>query len=142
MTDIDVEDDGTLFSRAALPPTPPAIATFDGETVEPLDAVAFGDQLFAVWRIMIDGHWHNTHDIARRLDVSSESVGARLRDLRKAKFGSYNIERRRIDGTRTFEFRLIGNRGDGDPHRRACAGCAARDAEIARLERIIAHGQA
>ena len=70
---------------------------FDGATFKPeRDESRLRRQLDAVRRAMLSGGWWT---LARLSDVaqgSEASVSARLRDLRKPKFGAYNIERRYV----------------------------------------------
>jgi hypothetical protein len=37
---------------------------------------------------------------------SDSSITARLRDLRKAKFGAYTVEKRIREGSKAYEYRL------------------------------------
>lgn len=83
---------------------------FDGATFSPeLDEHRLSSQLERVKALMIDGHWRTLGEISQITNGSEASISARLRDLRKERFGSYTIERRRrgdpSDGL--FEYRLI-----------------------------------
>lgn len=78
----------------------------DGET---FDAVLDGERLNAqqqrVLTLMQDGHWRTLDEISQVTGDPPASVSARLRDLRKERFGKHTVERRR----RTkglFEYRL------------------------------------
>jgi hypothetical protein len=42
---------------------------------------------------MADGQWHTLEGLSRACGASEASVSARLRDARKARFGSHVIER-------------------------------------------------
>ena len=44
------------------------------------------------------GKWFMLEELSKIADASEASISARLRDLRKRKFGSYTIERRRVPG--------------------------------------------
>jgi hypothetical protein len=71
---------------------------FDGETYDPaIDKPRLQIQLEAVRALMRDGKWRTLSEILAGIGgVGSEGgVGARLRDLRKTKFGGLDIERRR-----------------------------------------------
>ena len=82
-------------------------AEFDGDTYEPdKDKARLTGQLGRVFAVMSDGHWHSLREIADKAKGSEASVSARLRDLRKEKFGSYEVERRRLDGG-LFQYRLV-----------------------------------
>lgn len=87
-----------------------ARAQFDGETFEPaLDSARLTGQLKRVYRLMKDGRWRTLQEIGFLTQDSDASVSARLRDLRKDRFGAYRIDRRRRgDGKRgLFEYRLV-----------------------------------
>jgi hypothetical protein len=59
----------------------------------------------AVHAVMKDGLWRSLGDIREATGYPEASISARLRDLRKAKFGAHNLERRRTAGG-PFEYRL------------------------------------
>jgi len=70
---------------------------FDGKTFEPeRDQSRLKAQLDAVRSIMFDGRPHTLAEIAERVGAPEASVSARLRDLRKPKFGGYQIERSHV----------------------------------------------
>ena len=63
-------------------------------------------QISAVWWIMKDGAWHTLPQIARKVNCPMQSVSARLRDMRKKRYGSHIIEREYLyDGL--WRYRLI-----------------------------------
>lgn len=69
------------------------------EATEPGDAARLTPQLLAVYRIMRDGQWHTLSEMAESLPgVPQQSVSARVRDLRKARFGGHTIHRESIGG--------------------------------------------
>jgi len=70
---------------------------FDGITYSPtFDRERLGNQLKRVLQAMERGGWYTLAEIAAYTgDSSQAAISARLRDLRKEKFGSFNIERRR-----------------------------------------------
>jgi len=73
-------------------------AHFDGVTYDPaLDKDRLKRQIGKVYEYMRDGLWHSLADIGRAVDAPEASVSARLRDLRKAKFGGHTVERRRFE---------------------------------------------
>jgi hypothetical protein len=75
---------------------------FDGETYEPIhDQKRLTGQTLAVWRAMNDGQWHTLDGLCRITGYRSQaSLSARLRDLRKDRFGGHDVEiRRRGDPT-------------------------------------------
>jgi len=83
---------------------------FDGLTyVRDFDHARLTGQLRRVATLMRDGTWRTLDEIRVATgDRSSASISARLRDLRKTKFGGFNVQRRsrggRIHGL--FEYRL------------------------------------
>jgi hypothetical protein len=89
---------------------------FDGETYEPKhDEGRLGSVLDHVRRYMLDpmmtcGPWRTLAEIAAGLPVDATEAGisARLRDLRKERFGSYIVERRRRGDPKAglFEYRV------------------------------------
>jgi hypothetical protein len=79
---------------------------FDGDT---FDAELDGDRLTSQFKrvslLMRDGQWRTLFDIAEHVGGSEAGVSARLRDLRKPKFGGYFVERRRRNKG-LWEYRL------------------------------------
>jgi len=67
----------------------------------------------ALKSIMLRGHWKTLPglqvDVKKKCDVwlSETTVSARLRDLRKSKFGGYEIERRRMKNSKLYQYRLV-----------------------------------
>ncbi len=81
---------------------------FDGETVEKQDEPRLRRQLGSVQQLMSDGRWRGLAEIASHVGCSEASASARLRDLRKEKFGGYVVERQRLrDGSGLFFYRLV-----------------------------------
>jgi hypothetical protein len=87
-------------SKAAQKPLEPPFR-FDGDTYEPgLDRSRLTGQLLRVYRVMRGGQWLTLREISEATSEegaldSEASVSARLRDLRKARFGSHLVDRRR-----------------------------------------------
>lgn len=82
-------------------------AYFDGETIDPdLDNSRLGVQFAAVRALMLDGQWRTLADISALAHAPEASVSARLRDLRKPRFGAKTVERRRR-GEGLWEYRLV-----------------------------------
>lgn len=67
---------------------------FDGGGLDPRDHVRLGDQAQRVLDLLADGRWRTLSEIARATGDPEASVSARLRDLRKPKFGGYEVARR------------------------------------------------
>ena len=63
--------------------------------------------------IMADGRWRMPFEICdlilrlHRVKISDSSCTARIRDLKKAKFGGHSVEKRIRDGSRAYEYRLV-----------------------------------
>lgn len=69
---------------------------FDGATIEPeKDELRLAGQLQKVAELMKDHQWRTLGELASKVGGSEAGVSARLRDLRKPKFGSHLVERRR-----------------------------------------------
>jgi hypothetical protein len=87
---------------------------FDGATYQPIfDRHRLTGQLLRVAKLMSDARWRTLGEIKLAVFAGSESaISARLRDLRKEKFGSHLVERRhRGEAERgLYEYRLLVNR--------------------------------
>ena len=97
-----------LFGETAIPGV--YEYRFDGPGQVETDAAAMGRQLEAVWRVMQDGCWRTLREICEATGYlgGPQSISARLRDLRKDRFGGYTVERRIRAGTdRVREYRVI-----------------------------------
>lgn len=76
-------------------------AHFDGETYSPSrDKHRLKGQLKAVYEAMQDGKWHSLQGLALSIGAPEASISARLRDLRKDKFGGFTVKRRNLGGGR------------------------------------------
>lgn len=91
----------------------------DGATFDPeQDGARLGKQAQRVWDFMAFryggcGQWWSLAEIAGCTGFPESSISARLRDFRKARFGSHTVERRRRkDGKGTWEYRLRVNGDD------------------------------
>ena len=72
---------------------------FDGATYQPeLDYRRLSTQLERVKVFALTAGWVTLRELADRVGGSEASVSARLRDLRKEKFGGYVVERKRVTG--------------------------------------------
>lgn len=86
------------------------MAEFDGDTYDSdLDHGRLASQLYAVKQLMSDGEWRTLDEIALIVPGTIPALSARLRDLRKEKFGGHLVERRRATLTGLFEYRLTVN---------------------------------
>ena len=83
---------------------------FDGETYDhDRDHSRLAFQLSVVFEALKDGAWRSPAEICDAAQCDWASASARVRDLRKSKFGGHTVERRYVkDGL--FEYRLIVNR--------------------------------
>lgn len=85
---------------------------FDGATYSPEhDARRLGRQLAAVYSCMSDGQWRTPAEIEEATGANWASASARLRDMRKAKHGGHEVQRRRREPAEAgvWEYRLIVN---------------------------------
>lgn len=84
-------------------------AWFDGRTYNPeLDGKRLRIQMDRVYEAVKGGQWATLGEIALMTGDAEASISARLRDLRKARFGGYVVERRRKGEGREglFEYRM------------------------------------
>lgn len=82
---------------------------FDGETyVHERDGGRLARQMGRVLMLMRDGEWHTLPEIAAKTDDPPASVSARLRDLRKTRFGGHVVERIYVERG-LFAYRLVGS---------------------------------
>jgi len=73
-------------------------ARFDGRTYEPEhDQTRLAGGMKGVYECMKDGKWRTLGEIEVEgmLDIPAQSISARLRDLRKVRFGAHTVERQR-----------------------------------------------
>jgi len=81
---------------------------FDGETFEPArDRDRLLAQLTRVRLVMRDMQWHTLDEIAKQTHDPPASVSARLRDLRKPRFGGHQVERQYVQRG-LFQYRMVG----------------------------------
>ena len=78
--------------------TEPLPTLFDGVTInDERDNGRLQAQLTEVRLLVTNMGWWTLGEIARATGYPEASVSARLRDLRKAKFGSFNVERKYVE---------------------------------------------
>jgi hypothetical protein len=81
---------------------------FDGETYSPArDGTRLAKQFNAVKTAMFDGQWHTLAELSEIAHASDAAVSARVRDLRKEKFGGYTVERLYIRNG-IWAYRIVG----------------------------------
>ncbi len=94
---------------AMLPFEEPLEPRFDGVTYDPaFDHGRLAKQLGRVYDALCAGEWLTLEEIHEQTADPHASISARIRDLRKRKFGGYDIQRR-ARGPREaglFEYRL------------------------------------
>lgn len=93
--------------QRALPPVArPWLPDFDGATYErERDLARLTGQLRRVADVLSDGLWHTLAGIAKVTLDPEASISARIRDLRKGKFGGWTVEHRNVGGG-LWEYRL------------------------------------
>ncbi len=113
-----LRDFGDLFDKAMTPTfTNEELgrwkdSEFDGVTYEPkFDADRLRGEIARVYRFMkqIRERWWTLKEISYHTGDPEASISARLRDLRKAKFGSHTVNRRRRGDPKRglFEYQLL-----------------------------------
>ena len=85
----------------------PTEAHFDGDDyVAKRDYARLTGQILRIYDLVKDGKWRTLDQISKATDDPHASVSAQLRNLRKERFGGFNVERRHIsDGL--YEYRLV-----------------------------------
>ena len=96
-----------LFDAPAQTSLFPLSPKFDGETIDvAVDTPRLQRQLDRVrTRVLEDRGWHSLAELGAQTGIPEASISARIRDLRKSRFGSYTIARRRRSAG-TFEYHL------------------------------------
>ena len=87
---------------------------FDGPSLTGQDTRRLGAQHQRVFGVMRRGAWFSLAEISAATGAPEASVSARLRDLRKRRFGSYLVDRRRREGEEergTWEYQLTTREG-------------------------------
>ena len=73
---------------------PQAELRFDGTAYDHArDSARLGEQMLAVLSVMADGQWRTLAQLSEAAGAPEASVSARLRDLRKPRFGGHRVER-------------------------------------------------
>ena len=86
---------------------------FGGETYDrSIDKPRLSTQFVAVRELLLAAAqvemWFTLHEIELDLGYPQASISARIRDLRKEKFGGYEVERRRRTAkSGTWEYRIV-----------------------------------
>lgn len=83
---------------------------FDGPSAMQIDVPRLAGQLARVYSLMADGKYRTLEQIALATGCLETSASARLRDLRKTKFGRHTVIARPVDGVPlVYEYRLLLN---------------------------------
>lgn len=86
---------------------------FGGNTFEPdLDERRLVSLLARVQQLMSDGRWRTLQQIRSAVGGSEASISARLRDLRKSRWGAFVVERRRRGDPKRGIFEYSVRRGE------------------------------
>lgn len=80
---------------------------FGGTTFqEERDGARLRGQLLRVFAVMCDGQWRTIERIAQRVSGSEAGISARLRDLRKKRYGGHTVERKYV-GNGVWMYRVL-----------------------------------
>jgi hypothetical protein len=66
-------------------------------------------QMFRVKLAMRDNQWRTLEKISELVGGPEASVSAQLRHLRKLKFGGHTVEKRRVNDSGLWEYRVLFN---------------------------------
>jgi len=87
----------------------------DGYTYEPeFDYNRLNRQARDVYLCLLVGEWWTLRELADATGWPEASVSARLRDLRKPRFGGFIVQRQRVGEGGLFHYRLAGRKGKED----------------------------
>jgi hypothetical protein len=96
--------------------------SFDGPTAMQIDVPRLSLQLTRVFELMKDAKYRTLREIANLTGCLETSASARLRDLRKPKFGSHAVDARRAEcAGLVYEYRLLVNQEKETDERRNAA---------------------
>lgn len=97
-------------------------ARFNGPEYSPEhDKARLSDQHIRIRELMLDGRWRSLAEIAALTGDPQSSVSAQLRHLRKERFGSYVVDRRKRGDRKRglFEYQVrMPEEGERAPQRR------------------------
>ena len=85
---------------------------FNGPDYDPkYDQKRLTGQIKRVYDLMIDGRWRTLGEIAQETHDPEASISAQLRHLRKPRFGSHLVDKRRRGDEKRglYEYKLIVN---------------------------------
>lgn len=91
-----------------LPLPLPEHMRFDGRTLDSAkDTARLSEQMRRVFKLMCDGQWRTLGQISNLTHAPEASISARLRDLRKPRFGGHTVLRRRYGEHGLHQYKLI-----------------------------------
>ena len=82
-------------------------ARFEGPDDNAQDFDRLCGQIRRIYDLMKDGCWRSLGEIEMETGDPQASVSAQLRHLRKQRFGGNQVDKRRRDGSGTWEYRLL-----------------------------------
>jgi hypothetical protein len=84
---------------------------FSGSSYDPdLDRDRLTTQFNRCFDVMCDGNWHTLKELVSYSGGTEQAISARVRDMRKSRFGGHTVERRRVAGKRgVYEYKLTLN---------------------------------
>lgn len=101
--------------------------TRDGATVTAADTPRLNEQARRVYDLMADRQWRTLAQIAEATGDPEASVSARLRDLRKVRFGGHTVERRKASaGLHEYRLNPAGRASGGELYCYLCGRVVAR----------------
>jgi hypothetical protein len=81
--------------------------TFDGVDYQPeLDFVRLKGQMERIYNLMQDGQFRTLSLISNVTGDPESSVSAQLRNFRKARFGGFIVNRKRVDNTWYYQLQI------------------------------------
>lgn len=102
----------------------------DGDLEGPVKDARLKRQVERVFDYMCNGRWCTLKQIAEAVNASEASVSARIRDLRKPRFGGWWIEKQMGKTSGVHLYKLV--LGSGDPE--LVANPLPRDAQTSKAE--------
>lgn len=83
---------------------------FNGPDYIPeIDDERLTGQILRIFEVMEDSEWRTLDEIESLTDYPQASISAQLRHMRKPRFGSHRVNKRRRGTTGTFEYQLVPN---------------------------------
>lgn len=81
--------------------------TFGPTYDEEKDGKRIASQMDKIRDYMLEADWRTLKQIESELNYPQSSISAQLRHLRKKQFGGYILEKKRVDGNGTWQYRLL-----------------------------------